>query len=144
MVAELLPTKISGAKLPPNRPPRTTFSPDPDDQDRDMFVYLRDNIKMLLATLVDVTADQVRAYLDLVDQRRRWIKEELDIERMMETNPAPPLGIESDPYDLGDLALVQRNFRREKFEDLLRMLDQAEMRLEERFWQQMWPSNPSS
>jgi hypothetical protein len=144
MVAELLPTKISGAKLPPNKPPRTGFSPDPDDQDRDMFVYLRDNIKLLLATLVDVTSDQVRTYIDLVDLRRRWVKEEMDIERMMEETPSPPLGIESDPYDLGELAQVQRSFRREKFEDLLRMLDQAEMRLEERFWQQMWPANPSS
>lgn len=144
MVAELLPTKISGAKLPPNKPPRTTFSRDPDDQDRDMFVYLRDNIKMLLATLVDVTSDQVRTYFDLVKQRRQWVQEEMDIERMMEETPAPPLGIESDPYDLGELAQVQRSFRREKFEELLRMLDQAEMKLEERFWQQMWPANPSS
>jgi hypothetical protein len=144
MVAELLPTKTSGAKPPPNKPPRVTFSSDPGDQDRDMFVYLRDNIKMLLSTIADVTADQVRTYMGLIDLRRRWIQEELEVERMMEDSPAPPLGIESDPYDLGELAYVQRNYRREKFEDLLRALDQAQMKLEQRFWEHLWSSNPSS
>ncbi|MBC8065925.1 MAG: hypothetical protein H7Y17_13915 [Chlorobia bacterium] len=109
-----------------------------------MFVYLRDNIKMLMTSLTDVTVEQVRTFVGLLDQRRKWVKEEMDIERIMEESPAPPLGIESDPYDLGELAQVQRNFRREKFEDLLRMLDQAQMRLEQRFWEQLWPSNPSS
>ncbi len=80
----------------------------------------------------------------LVDQRRKWIHEELAMERMMVEASGPPLGIESDPYDLGELVNVQRNFRREKFEDLLRMLDQAQMRLEQRFWEHLWPSNPSS
>lgn len=144
MVSELLPTKTSGSKPPPNNPPRVTFSPDPDDQDRDMFVYLRDNVKMLMTSLADVTVEQVRTFVGLLDQRRKWVTEEMEIERMMEETPAPPLGIESDPYDLGELAQVQRNFRREKFEELLRMLDQAQMRLEQRFWEQMWPSNPSS
>lgn len=144
MIAELLPTKTSGSRPPTNRPPKVTFSPDPDDQDRDMYVYLRDNIKMLLASLVDVTQEQVRRYIDLLDQRRQWIVEEIQIEQMLDEAPAPPLGIESDPYDLGELASVQKNFRRDKFEDLLRMLDQAQMRLEQRFWEQLWPPNPSS
>lgn len=144
MVAELLPTKPAGAKPPTNRPPKVTFSPDPDDRDRDMYVYLRDNIKMLLASLVDVTQEQSRRYIELLDQRKAWVQEEIRIERMMDQSPAPPLGIESDPYDLGELAKVQKNFRRDKFEDLLRMLDQAQMKLEQRFWEQLWPSNPSS
>lgn len=109
-----------------------------------MYVYLRDNIKMLLASLVDVTQEQSRRYIDLLDQRRKWIVEEIQIEQMMDEAPAPPLGIESDPYDLGELANVQKNFRRDKFEDLIRMLDQAQMRLEQRFWEQLWPPNPSS
>lgn len=144
MLAEMVPTKVSGSRLPPNRPPKVTFSPDPDDRDRDMFVYLRDNIKLLVASLADVTVEQVAAYVELLDQRRRWIKEEMEVERMMDEIPSPPLGIESDPYDLGELANVQRNFRREKFEELLRVLDQAQMRMEQRFWEQIWPSNPSS
>ncbi len=144
MVAELLPTKTAGARPPTNRPPKVTFSPDPDDQDRDMYVYLRDNVKMLLASLKDVTLDQARRYLDLLDQRRKWVLEEIDIERMMEESPGPPLGIESDPYDLGELAKVQKNFRRDRFEELLHLLDQAQMRLEQRFWEQLWPPNPSS
>lgn len=144
MVVERIPTKTSGAKPPTNRPPKVTFSPNPDDRDRDMFVYLRDNVKVLLTSIADVAADQVRTYMGLIEQRRAWIQEEMEIERMMEEAPAPPLGIESDPYDLGELASVQRNFRREKFEDLLRSLDQAQMKLEQRFWEQMWPSNPSS
>jgi len=144
MVSELLPTKVSGAKPPSKPPTRVAFSPDPDDRDRDMFLYLRDNIKMLIATLQDVTIDQVATYVDLLDQRRSWVQEEMEIERMMERAPAPPLGIESDPYDLGELAQVQRNFRREKFEDLLRLIDQAQMKLEARFWEQFWPSSPSS
>lgn len=144
MVAELLPTKPAGAKPPTNRPPKVTFSPDPDDQDRDMYVYLRDNIKMLLASLVDVTQEQSRRYIELLDQRKAWVQEEIRVEQMMDQVPGPPLGIESDPYDLGELAKVQKNFRRDKFEDLLRMLDQAQMRLEQRFWEQLWPSNPSS
>ena len=144
MVAELLPTKTAGAKPPPNKPPRVTFDSDPGDRDRDMFVYLRDNIRMLLSTLADVTTDQVKTYMGLLDLRRRWIQEEMEVERMMEEVPAPPLGIESDPYDLTELVQVQRNFRREKFEDLLRMVDQAQMKLEQRFWEQLWSSNPSS
>lgn len=144
MVSELLPTKTSGAKPPTNRPPKVGFSPDPDDRDRDMYVYLRDNIRMLLDTLADVTFDQLKFHIHLIDQRRKWIEEEIQIEHMMENAPAPPLGIESDPYDLGELANVQRNFRKEKFDDLLRMLDEAQMRLEQRFWEQIWPSSPSS
>jgi hypothetical protein len=144
MLAEMVPTKVSGTRLPPNRPPKVKFSPDPDDRDRDMFLYLRDNIKLLIASLADVTVEQVATYIELLDQRRRWIKEEMEVERMMEEIPGPPLGIESDPYDLGELANVQRNFRREKFEELLRVLDQAQMSMEQRFWEQIWPSNPSS
>ncbi len=109
-----------------------------------MYVYLRDNIRMLLDTLADVTFDQLKFHIHLIDQRRKWIEEEIQIEHMMENAPAPPLGIESDPYDLGELANVQRNFRKEKFDDLLRMLDEAQMRLEQRFWEQIWPSSPSS
>lgn len=109
-----------------------------------MFIYLRDNVKLLLSSLADVAADQIETYMALIDQRRNWIREEMKIERMMEEAPSPPLGIESDPYDLGELAHVQRSFRREKFEDLLGALDEAQMRLEQRFWEQLWPSNPSS
>jgi hypothetical protein len=109
-----------------------------------MFIYLRDNVKLLLSQLADVSSAQVETYIGLIDQRRNWIREEMDIERMMEESPSPPLGIETDPYDLGELANVQRNFRREKFEDLLRTLDQAQMKLEQRFWEQLWPSSPSS
>jgi len=144
MVVERIPTKTSGARPPTKRPPKVTFSPDPDDRDRDMFIYLRDNVKLLLSQLVDVSAEQVETYIGLIDQRRNWIREEMDIERMMEETPSPPLGIETDPYDLGELANVQRNFRRDKFEDLLRTLDQAQMKLEQRFWEQLWPSSPSS
>jgi hypothetical protein len=144
MVAEMLPTKTSGAKPPPNRPPRVGFSPDPDDRDRDMFLYLRDNIKTLIATLPDVAAEQVSVYIDLIDQRRKWVQEEMSVEMMMESIPGPPLGIESDPYDLGELAVVQRNSRRDKFEGLLQKLDLAQMNLEQRFWEQIWPSSPSS
>ena len=143
MVAELLPTKTAGSRPPTNRPPKVTFSPDPDDQDRDMYFYLRDNVKMLLTSIKDVTMDQARRYLELLDQRRSWVLEEINIERMMEESPTPPLGIESDPYDLGELAKVQRNFRRDRFEELLNLIDQAQMKLEQRFWEQMWPSNPS-
>jgi len=144
MVVERIPTKTSGARPPTKRPPKVTFSPDPDDRDRDMFIYLRDNVKLLLSQLADVSSTQVETYIGLIDQRRNWIREEMDIERMMEESPSPPLGIETDPYDLGELANVQRNFRREKFEDLLRTLDQAQMKLEQRFWEQLWPSSPSS
>jgi hypothetical protein len=144
MVVERIPTKTSGARPPTKRPPKVTFSPDPDDRDRDMFIYLRDNVKLLLSQLADVSSAQVETYIGLIDQRRNWIREEMDIERMMEESPSPPLGIETDPYDLGELANVQRNFRREKFEDLLRTLDQAQMKLEQRFWEQLWPSSPSS
>ena len=144
MVVERIPTKTSGARPPTKRPPKATFSPDPDDRDRDMFIYLRDNVKLLLSQLVDVSAEQVETYIGLIDQRRNWIREEMNIERMMEETPSPPLGIETDPYDLGELANVQRNFRRDKFEDLLRTLDQAQMKLEQRFWEQLWPSSPSS
>lgn len=144
MVAELLPTKSAGNKPPTNRPPAVTFSPDPDDQDRDMYVYLRDNIKMLIASLADVTAEQIHRYIHLFDQRRAWVEEEILIEQMMDSPPAAPLGINTDPYDLDELAKVQRSFRRERFEELLKSLDQAQMKLEQRFWEQMWPSNPSS
>ena len=144
MVVERIPTKTSGARPPTKRPPKVTFSPDPDDRDRDMFIYLRDNVKLLLSQLVDVSAEQVETYIGLIDQRRNWIREEMNIERMMEETPSPPLGIETDPYDLGELANVQRNFRRDKFEDLLRTLDQAQMKLEQRFWEQLWPSSQSS
>lgn len=143
MVAELLPTKTAGSRPPTNRPPKVTFSPDPDDQDRDMYVYLRDNVRMLLTSIKDVTMDQARRYLELLDQRRHWILEEINIERMMEEAPNPPLGIESDPYDLGELARVQKNYRRDRFEELLSLIDQAQMKLEQRFWEQLWPPNPS-
>lgn len=109
-----------------------------------MYVYLRDNVKLLLSTLADVTYDRVQSYIDLIQLRKHWVKEEMSIEEMMASEPAPPLGIESDPYDLGELAKAQRDFRKERFEELLRMLDQAEFKLEERFWEQMWPANPSS
>lgn len=141
---ETLPTKPAGARPPTEPPILVTYDPDPGDGDRDMLVYLRDNIRMLLARMTDITSDQVRQYIDLLSLRRKWVQEEMQIEKMMESDPTPPLGLESDPYDLSLIGRVQRNFRREKFEELLRALDQAQAKLEDRFWEQMWSQNPSS
>jgi len=145
MVAEMPETKPAGAR-PPNDglpPVLVTFSPDPDDRDRDMLVYLRDNVRSLLGKLTDITLDQVRMYTELIAVRRKWVEEEMQIEEMLESAPSAPLGIEADPYDLGTIGQVQRNFRREKFEELLSMLDQARSRLEDRIWEQLWSPNPS-
>jgi|GEM_PF-6268029 len=146
MVAEMPQTKPAGAR-PPNDgipPVLVTFSPEPDDRDRDMLIYLRDNIRALLTKMTDLTMDQVRQYMDLISLRRKWVEDEMAVEELMEAEPSPPLGLEADPYDLSMVTRIQRNFRREKFEELLNTLDQARMRLEDRFWEQLWSSNPSS
>jgi len=109
-----------------------------------MLVYLRDNVRSLLSKVTEVTIDQVRQYVELISLRRRWVEAEMMVEDMMDSLPAAPLGIEEDPYDLMALGKMQRNFRKEKFEELLRMLDQAQAKLEDRFWEQMWAPRPSS
>lgn len=146
MVAEMPQTKLAGAR-PPNDglpPILVTFSPEPDDRDRDMLVYLRDNVRSLLSKVADITTDQVRMYTELIAARRKWVEEEMVIEQMLESAPSAPLGIDEDPYDLSTVVKVQRNFRREKFEELLNILDNARAKLEDRFWEQMWAQNPSS
>lgn len=144
MVDELPVTKPFGTRPPIKPPTRVTFGWNPDDRERDMYVYLRDNVKMLLSCLADVGYDQVKQFLEHIELRRHWVHEEMVIEEMLDAEPSPPLGIEVDQYDLGDLAKVQRSFRREKFEDLLRVLDQAQAKLEERFWDHLWSQQPSS
>ncbi|OJU62409.1 MAG: hypothetical protein BGO01_07955 [Armatimonadetes bacterium 55-13] len=146
MLAEMPQTKPAGARPPHDGlpPVLVTFSPEPDDRDRDMLVYLRDNVRSLLSKVTEVTIDQVRQYVELISLRRRWVEAEMMVEDMMDSLPAAPLGIEEDPYDLMALGKMQRNFRKEKFEELLRMLDQAQAKLEDRFWEQMWAPRPSS
>ena len=145
MVAEMPQTKPAGAR-PPNDglpPILVTFSPEPDDRDRDMLVYLRDNVRSLLSKIVDISQDQVRMYSELLATWWKWVKDEIEMEERLSSAPAAPLGIETDPYDLSTIGEFPRDFRREKFEELLSLLDQARSRLEDRFWEQLWASNPS-
>src|SRR5688572_22783057 len=104
MVAELIPTRTSGARPPFEPPPPVGFDPDPGPRDWDMLSYLIDNVQRLLRRMSEeLSPENMHLYVDLLKRRREWIVSEMETERMLGAPPTAPLGLEDDPYNLDGL-----------------------------------------
>lgn len=132
MVLEAIP-KTAGARPPTfgGPPVGTTFSNEPDDRD-DMIVTLRDNVCRLVRQADTASPGELHQFMRLLEQRRGWIKGELDVHGMMTERPAAPLGIQDNPYDLSTLNVYSADEHRLGYQRLLEMIDSAMGRLWER------------
>ncbi|MFI5386156.1 MAG: hypothetical protein ACHQ50_08555 [Fimbriimonadales bacterium] len=133
MVLEAPVPKTSGAR-PPNfggPPIGTTFSNDPDDRD-EMIVSLKDNVQRLVHQAEHSDRHNVPTFLRLLDQRRDWIKGELDVEGMLNEPPKAPLGIPDNGYDLATLSIEPIDDNRRTYERMLEEIDGAMAQLWER------------
>jgi len=116
--------KTAGAR-PPNfggPPIGTTFSNDPDDRD-DMIVRLGDNVQRLVSQAKHSDTSSAPVYLRLLDQRRDWIRGELDAEAMLTSPPKAPLGIPENPYDLSTLTTDPIDDRHRAYARMLELID---------------------
>lgn len=124
MVLEAPIPKTAGGRPPffGGPPTQTAFCNDPDDRD-DMIVSLRDNVQRLLRQAKDADKGSVALFLKLLDQRREWIRGELDVEGMLNEPPQAPLGIADNRYDLAALTLEPIDDRRKSYERMLESID---------------------
>ena len=141
MLLEVPIPKTAGAR-PPNYggpPICTTFSNSPDDRD-DMIVTLRDNISRLVGQAKRADTSAASTFLRLLDQRRDWIKGELDVEGMLNEPPSAPLGIADNRYDLRTLSIEPVDDRRKVYEGMISMIDVTMADL----WERMLSSEESA
>jgi hypothetical protein len=134
VVTEAPIPKTSGAR-PPNfgvPPIGTTFCPDPDDRD-DMLVTLKDNVKRLISQARLSDRANAPTFMRLLDQRRDWLRGELDVEGMMTEPPKAPLGIPENFYDLSTLTTEPIDDRRRDYEGMIDQIDRTMSEL----WEQM-------
>jgi hypothetical protein len=122
-VISVLPTKTSGGRPPLGPPIRTGFSKDPDDTDRDPIIRLKDDIVRLNRMSAAAEPDQLSVFVDLLEQRRRWVLAEMAAEKMLASPPTPPLGIPADPYDLRTLSDEFASHRLRLYRRLLSDID---------------------
>jgi hypothetical protein len=102
----------------------TTFSNEPDDRD-DMLVTLKDNVNRLVNQASRADSAAAPVFLRLLDQRRDWIKGELDMEGMLNEAPKAPLGIPENLYDLATLNIDVVDERRCTYERLMELIDRT-------------------
>lgn len=133
MVLEAPIPKTAGARPPTfgGPPIGTTFSNEPDDRD-DSLVSLRDNVQRLVRQAERADRQNVPTFLRLLDQRRDWIKGELDVEGLLNESPKAPLGIPDNFYDLSTLTIEPIDERRKSYERMIEVLDRTMGELWER------------
>jgi hypothetical protein len=120
-----VPIPKTAAGRPPTfggPPIGTTFSNEPDDNE-DMIVRLRDNVQRLISQAEKADRHSVPTFLRLLDQRRDWVKGELDVEGMLSEPPKAPLGISENSYDLAALSLEPIDDRRHSYQRMLELID---------------------
>ncbi|HVT11506.1 MAG TPA: hypothetical protein VHE55_04505 [Fimbriimonadaceae bacterium] len=124
MVLEAPLPKPAGGRPPffGGPPIGTTFCNDPDDND-DMIVKLRDNVQRLVSQAKAADRESIALFMRLLDQRREWIKGELDVEGMLGESPKAPLGIQENPYDLATLTIDPIDDRHKSYERILESID---------------------
>lgn len=98
-----------------------------------MLTHLKDNVQRLVYQAERADRRSAPTFLRLLDQRREWIKGEMDVECMLSDLPNAPLGIPENLYDLATLSLEPIDERRRSYERMLELIDRAMGRL----WQQM-------
>jgi hypothetical protein len=131
LTLEAPPTRTAGARPPSGPPPgRTTFASEPDDSDRDPLVVLKDNVDRLLRQSRQAPGEAADLFLDLLDQRRKWIQTEMDAEKMLQAPPGAPLDIPEDPYDLSSLVDEFGNPRLKAYRGLLDQIETTRFMLE--------------
>ncbi len=97
-----------------------------------MIVTLKDNVQRLVRQAQRSDSHSVPVYLRLLDQRRDWIKGELDVEGMLNDPPKAPLGISDGHYDLAALTIDPVDDRHKAYERLIEMIDSTMSDLWER------------
>jgi hypothetical protein len=97
-----------------------------------MIVSLRDNVQRLISQAESADRHSVPTYLRLLDQRRDWVKGELDVEGMLSEPPKAPLGIPENIYDLATLSLEPIDERRRSYQRMLELIDRTMANLWER------------
>ena len=124
MVLEAPTPKTAGGRPPTfgNPPIGTTFSNDPDDRD-DMIVSIRDNVQRLITQAHSADKRSLPIFMRLLDQRRDWIKGELDVEGMLTEPPRAPLGIPENAYDLASLRMDPIDDNRKTYQSMLESID---------------------
>lgn len=132
MVLEAIP-KTAGARPPTfgGPPIGTTFSNEPDDRDS-MLVHLQDNVQRLVFEARNSPRAEISKFMRLLDQRRDWIKNELDVIGMLSAAPKAPLGIPENIYDLANLSRDPSADERRPYERMLEVIDRTMALLWER------------
>ena len=90
-----------------------------------MIVHLRDNVQRLVRQAESSDRQSSGVFLRLLDQRRDWIKGELDVEGMLREAPTAPLGIPENMYDLAALTVEPVDERTRHYRQLLDLIDRA-------------------
>lgn len=118
--------KTAGARPPTfgGPPIGTTFCNEPDDRD-DMIVSLRDNVHRLISQAEKSEPQSSGLFLRLLDQRREWIKGEMDVEGMLTEPPKAPLGIPENVYDLATLTTEPPDERTRNYQQMLDLIDRT-------------------
>ncbi len=125
MVLEAIPKTAGGRPPTFGGPPiGTTFSNEPDDRD-DMIVHMRDNIQRIVQQAQHADRRSAPQYLKLLDQRKSWIKGELDVEGLLSEPSKAPLGISENVYDLATLSIEPIDERRKQYERMIELLERA-------------------
>jgi hypothetical protein len=101
-------------------PSRTTFDSSPSgDSDGDLK-GLSENVNRLLATVDQTPDDRLDVLLRLVQQRKRWVENELNVVRMLDDSTLPPLASFSIEY-----LLEPRSSEESSYVRLLNQIDDA-------------------
>jgi hypothetical protein len=90
-----------------------------------MLVSLKDNVQRLVLQAQRADRGSAATFLRLLDQRRDWIKGELDVEGMLSELPKAPLGISENIYDLATLNIAPVDERRRAYEHMVELIDRT-------------------
>src|SRR5579862_8463007 len=97
-----------------------------------MLTTLRDNVQRLVNQAEKADGTSAAQYFRLLDQRRNWIRDEIDAEGLLSETPKAPLGIPENPYDLSSLSIEPIDARRRTYDQIVVMIDQTMATLWER------------
>lgn len=102
-----------------------------------MLVHLRDNLTRLVRQAELSGPGGASMFLRLLDQRREWIKGELDVEGMLKEAPKAPLGIPENVYDLATLTAEPLDERTRAYRQMIELIDRTMAEL----WDRMLTSD---
>ncbi len=106
-------------------PIRTTFDGSPSGEPDPEITHLRENIDRLLATVDRTPNDRLEVLLRLLQQRKRWVEDELTVERLLSDQTLPPL----DAFGL-EFLLEPESDEESVYVRLLNKLDHAIFRVQ--------------